>query len=363
MCISLDLIPYTIKRLSDSSCLSGDNYRDLLEFYDGLCQWEQGSKYPLLHIGWAKSFISCLNKFPVEVRTRIQVLAPIDGQDQVQAGNVMDTAKEDHHHDDNENDDDVEEGLSSSSAMTRARTSSMSSRQSRVRTSSTSKKTTATTTTEVLLDMKQLASKCGESLLNRAFLLGHSDQPLLSSSQCPLSDNTVSSAAAVQPQLSPLAVANDVTADSTNVEDGGQEVVTSTLTSIKCSSPNTKETTRPSLDGVKETIALTLGEEQKLRLKERQEEDHQVTCRLASNKMTALKDLLTSSRNKLNASAIQLQITAQSSLFVSQRPRGSGHPTSLVIHHYGTQSSSLDYVTSSTTVPTDNGQRPKRQRT
>lgn len=48
---------YSLKRLEADAQLTTEHYRDLLEFYDGLCSWEQSSKYPLLHIGWAKSFL------------------------------------------------------------------------------------------------------------------------------------------------------------------------------------------------------------------------------------------------------------------------------------------------------------------
>jgi hypothetical protein len=106
---------------------------------------------------------------------------------------------------------------------------------------------------------------------------------------------------------------------------------------------------------------LTLGQEQKLRLSEQEDATSksgvkvdQIKCRLLSNKMAALKELLTTTRTKLNASAIQLQITAQSSLGVSDR--GQRQRTTAVV-----TSSDFYDVTSSTEVAAGN-QRPKRQR-
>ena len=53
--------------------LGPQHYRDLIEFYDGLCGWEESSRWPVLHIGWSKSFVSCLNKFPQTVRAQVTI--------------------------------------------------------------------------------------------------------------------------------------------------------------------------------------------------------------------------------------------------------------------------------------------------
>ncbi|KAI1286340.1 Menin [Halotydeus destructor] len=69
--IASDLIPYSLRRLEGGGGGGGlrwRHYRDVLVFYDGLCQWEQRSRFPLLHIGWAKSLLSCLTKFPPQAR-------------------------------------------------------------------------------------------------------------------------------------------------------------------------------------------------------------------------------------------------------------------------------------------------------
>jgi len=67
--IANDLIPYALNHLT----LDCFHYRDLIEFYDGLCSWEEASRWPVLHVGWSKSFLSCLHKFPPGVRSALRV--------------------------------------------------------------------------------------------------------------------------------------------------------------------------------------------------------------------------------------------------------------------------------------------------
>ncbi|XP_037078987.1 LOW QUALITY PROTEIN: menin-like [Pollicipes pollicipes] len=76
--ITIDKIPHIIKEvgsgISAHSLLREPHcYLHLLRFYDGLCQWEQGSSTPVLHIGWAKQMVGCVSKFDPEVRRRVAV--------------------------------------------------------------------------------------------------------------------------------------------------------------------------------------------------------------------------------------------------------------------------------------------------
>ncbi|KAF6207524.1 hypothetical protein GE061_015970 [Apolygus lucorum] len=52
--------------LKDPEC-----FADLLRFYDGICQWEEDSPTPVLHIGWAQPLVSTISKFEHEVREQI----------------------------------------------------------------------------------------------------------------------------------------------------------------------------------------------------------------------------------------------------------------------------------------------------
>ena len=50
-------------------------YADLLRFYDGICEWEEGSQTPVLHVGWAKFMCFSLSRFDSSVRQALEVHA------------------------------------------------------------------------------------------------------------------------------------------------------------------------------------------------------------------------------------------------------------------------------------------------
>lgn len=47
----------------------------LLKFYDGICEWEQGSATPVLHVGWAKHLVSSFGRFDPKVRAMVKTLS------------------------------------------------------------------------------------------------------------------------------------------------------------------------------------------------------------------------------------------------------------------------------------------------
>lgn len=55
--------------LQDAECLAL-----ILKFYDNICVWEEGSSTPVLHIGWAKNFVATVLKFSQFIRSRIKLL-------------------------------------------------------------------------------------------------------------------------------------------------------------------------------------------------------------------------------------------------------------------------------------------------
>ena len=62
--------------LKDPEC-----FAHLLRFYDGICQWEEGSTTPVLHIGWAKPLVNTISKFDARVRGLVAISCsndPID---------------------------------------------------------------------------------------------------------------------------------------------------------------------------------------------------------------------------------------------------------------------------------------------
>jgi len=69
-----DKLPLT----SDPEC-----YAMVLQFYDGLCEWEEGSSTPVLHITWAQHALYSLGRFDVKARANLTLksAAPEDDVD------------------------------------------------------------------------------------------------------------------------------------------------------------------------------------------------------------------------------------------------------------------------------------------
>lgn len=55
--------------LQDPECLGL-----ILNFYDNICVWEEGSSTPVLHIGWAKNFVATVLKFTPQIRSKIRLV-------------------------------------------------------------------------------------------------------------------------------------------------------------------------------------------------------------------------------------------------------------------------------------------------
>lgn len=77
--IANELIPHIIKVVSSghsarSILKDPECFAHLLRFYDGICQWEEGSPTPVLHIGWAKPLVNTISKFDAEVRSQVVIL-------------------------------------------------------------------------------------------------------------------------------------------------------------------------------------------------------------------------------------------------------------------------------------------------
>lgn len=77
--IANELIPHIIK--VESSGFSASTilrkpqcFANLLRFYDGICQWEEGSATPVLHIGWAKPLVNTISKFDADVRAQVNII-------------------------------------------------------------------------------------------------------------------------------------------------------------------------------------------------------------------------------------------------------------------------------------------------
>ena len=94
--IANELIPHMVKVVSAGGCEpSGmsskpllqdpECFAHLLRFYDGLCGWEEGSSTPVLHIGWAKPLVATIAKFPHYIRAKVDIKADINEESDEQS--------------------------------------------------------------------------------------------------------------------------------------------------------------------------------------------------------------------------------------------------------------------------------------
>ncbi|KAJ9585308.1 hypothetical protein L9F63_002893, partial [Diploptera punctata] len=82
--IANELIPHIMKVVSSghsarSILKDPECFAHLLRFYDGICQWEEGSPTPVLHIGWAKPLVNTISKFDADVRAQVIIECRNDG--------------------------------------------------------------------------------------------------------------------------------------------------------------------------------------------------------------------------------------------------------------------------------------------
>lgn len=55
--------------LQDPECLAL-----IIKFYDNICCWEEGSSTPVLHIGWAKNFVTTMSRFSFTIRSKLKLV-------------------------------------------------------------------------------------------------------------------------------------------------------------------------------------------------------------------------------------------------------------------------------------------------
>ncbi|XP_013103684.2 menin [Stomoxys calcitrans] len=95
--IANEMIPYVMKTESSghsarSILRDSEVFANLLRFYDGICQWEEDSLTPILHIGWAKPLVNNICKFDYDVRSQVVIKLPEDEPQAVQRANSSTTA-------------------------------------------------------------------------------------------------------------------------------------------------------------------------------------------------------------------------------------------------------------------------------
>lgn len=81
--IANEMIPHVMKTESSghsarSILRDSEVFANLLRFYDGICQWEEDSLTPILHIGWAKPLVNNITKFDYDIRSQVVIKVPED---------------------------------------------------------------------------------------------------------------------------------------------------------------------------------------------------------------------------------------------------------------------------------------------
>ncbi|XP_039486741.1 menin [Drosophila santomea] len=307
--IANELIPYVMKTESSghsarSILRDSEVFANLLRFYDGICQWEEDSLTPILHIGWAKPLVNNITKFDYDIRSQVVIKLPEDleaEQAKAELARAEQEAKE------------AKESKEATGAE------ALEGNNNKLVTKEEKSKNSELPTT-----LADLTAACGEKILNPDFLLQGGGQPFADQKQQPSggeSDN---------PELHN----NNNNSNSNNnnhnsdKKEASATTTTATITTTTSNGSGTSGQLPVSSEAQSQVQANDqLGKPQhKEAKKEVTSDDYdpfeimlkRPVITLYSQKMKGLKDLLLA--EKLNTHAISLQVTAQS--VASRKVRG-----------------------------------------
>lgn len=282
--IANDTIPQIMKQESsghsaksiirDSQC-----FANLLRFYDGICQWEEGSLTPILHIGWAKPLVSTISKFDYDIRSQV-IINCIEDEEENNANQKLqsnDSSKSsehkvenqvaihhNHHNNNNNNNNNIDIGKKDKTLIS---------------------------------TIKELTAACGEKILNPNFLLQGGGQPFTESDS--QGEPSVLSANGFDGHHNHDIQKADGKKDDTHLK---KDIKSDIIPEIKVQSPEPVAVVSP-----KGNTTTNDNDEEDLTPK-------RPVITLYSQKMKGLKNLLLAER--LNTHAISLQVTAQSQVQV-----------------------------------------------
>ena len=286
MDIANDKIPHIMKVSCDGHDSGGiardsDCYGLLLQFYDGICQWEEGSPTPVLHIGWATHLVFSLSKFEAGARQTIDVSVEDKETNGCQDEKSAVKAKLDEKllvccNNNITKENPVNKMKDSFSGEEEIKTA-IEELESRVGGSDTSTPMIAA-----------LAQACGESILNPDYLLT-GGEPFAKSPTPSIGKND---------EFTQLSKTTFPDLKSDTILDDIYNLQTDSTSEIGTPFVSTPVGSRPH-----SSIGNAISD------------GHTFT--LYSAKMKGLKDLLTT--NKLNGSAIKLQLTAQSQVYLKHK--------------------------------------------
>ncbi|XP_066252081.1 menin isoform X1 [Euwallacea similis] len=246
-------------------------FANLLKFYDGICQWEEGSATPVLHIGWAKPLVNTISKFDADVRAQVNIVCDSFEEKLKKNGSIYNSSI-------NNNNYEKENVSSSAKPVLHEEQSS---------------------TSNFHPTIEALTAACSEKLLNPEFLLQGDGSPFVGMESCAELD--------IKPET------------HIKQEDLGGEYTKPTVPVKK--EEEEKENGKP---------GTSKSPDSQSKHGDYEEEPKRVrpTVVLHSQKMKQLKDLLLA--EKLNTHAISLHLTAQSQVQVGKKGRSDSIDTSTV---------------------------------
>ena len=323
--IANDLIPTMMKHVASENAsrihqtsISYDPecYADFLRFYDGICQWEEDSKTPVLHITWAKQLVNSLGKFDPSVRKLI-TLKSESGEESSSSSESESESDEDREivQDENRNQKKKVKGKKNINGQTDIK--SMSDIEELV------SKVEDDAQSEPNPNIEALAQACSESILNPEYLLG-SGEPFTAVSTTSVVTSSSDTRVDLQEFLSTksngspfmgMSVDSMLKAESPSdmiLYKQQQQMTNGETTPVSQNSPAPASShSSPVPESYSDPIPV---EDEKVVFEP-------VTLCLKSHKMLGLRKIFTS--DKCNYSAIQLQLTAQSQVHFKNHKRST----------------------------------------
>ncbi|XP_033154620.1 menin [Drosophila mauritiana] len=312
--IANELIPYVMKTESSghsarSILRDSEVFANLLRFYDGICQWEEDSLTPILHIGWAKPLVNNITKFDYDIRSQVVIKLPEDLEAEQAKAELARAELE------------AKEAKESKEA---AGSEALEGNNNRLVTKEEKSKNSELPTT-----LADLTAACGEKILNPDFLLQGGGQPFADQKQQPSggeSDNAEhhnnnNNSNSNNNNNNHNADKKEPAATTTN------PTTTSNGSGTSVQLPVSSEASNAGQAQSQVQINDQLGKPQHKEAKKEETSDDydpfeimlkRPVITLYSQKMKGLKDLLLA--EKLNTHAISLQVTAQS--VASRKVRG-----------------------------------------
>ncbi|KAM7354646.1 menin 1 isoform 3-T3 [Cochliomyia hominivorax] len=310
--IANEMIPYVMKTESSghsarSILRDSEVFANLLRFYDGICQWEEDSLTPILHIGWAKPLVNNICKFDYDVRSQVVIKVPEDEPQAVRGSNSQLTVEQQRGHEEAAN-----EAKSQKTTTATNETTSAQHIEGNNNLIKKDEKTNEGKKCEMPTTLADLTAACGEKILNPDFLLQGGGQPFAEQQKLNNQhDNTTANGTDSnkksknsKSETTTSTINNDTTTKSTSMTDCN-------LSNMRIEQSQTSSST--SLISHTFTPTPVIDEEDPLHYMFKRP-----VITLYSQKMKGLKDLLLA--EKLNTHAISLQVTAQS--VASKKIRG-----------------------------------------